>query len=158
MRFLTEADVSQQRPRAGSHLRLTQAPELAHGHHDIVERGEFQHEKVKLKNKADMFAPRRRAIEVAAIRHQLITDPDRAVIGLVEETEQVEERALATTRRAHDRRHMTSPRLKRDAAQHMHPPLTLPEVAMQVLAPQSEASAGALHQRREAGGRSREVR
>ena len=152
MRLLPEADVSQERPRSRDHLGLTQAPELAHGHHDIVERGEFQHEKVKLKNKADMFAPRRRAVEVAAIRHQLITNPDRAVIGLVEETEQVEERALATTRRAHDRRHMTSPRLKRDAAQHMHPPLALTEMPVQIRAAQSEASGSVLRRSREQGG------
>jgi hypothetical protein len=47
---------------------------------------------------------------------------------------------------------MTSPRLKRDAAQHMHPSLALTKMPVQIRATQSEASRSVLRRSREQGG------
>ena len=142
MGFIAQPDIREQRTGTFRHLILRQAAQLAHRHHHIIERRKLLHQKVKLENKPDMFAARRRTVEIAAVGHQLITDPNGTVIGLIEQTEQIKQRTFATSRRTDNRSHFTTTRLKRNATQHVHPALSFPEVAVQFFATQREFGIG----------------
>jgi hypothetical protein len=67
---------------------------------------------VKLENEPNVDAPSCRSIEITAVGHQLIVDPDITFLLSVEQTEQVEQRGFAATRRTHDRVYLPAMRLE----------------------------------------------
>jgi hypothetical protein len=86
---------------------------------------------VKLKDKADMFAARRRAFRITAIRHLPVVDPDVAAILPVEQAKQIQQSAFPTTRRTDNRVYLAALGLERNPLQYMHPSLALPQVAVE---------------------------
>ena len=75
-----------------------------------------------------------RALDVIVVGHELVTDPDGAVIRPVEQAEEIERGALAAAGRTDDGGDIAAAGLERYPAEHMHPPLPLPEITVKVLA------------------------
>src|SRR5690349_17855738 len=103
MGLFAEAYGVEQHLRTLRHLRGREAAEFAHRHHYVFQRAKFHHQKVELKHEADVLPASRGAVFVDAVRHQTTIDPDLALIGFIEEPQEVKQRALATARRADDR-------------------------------------------------------
>src|SRR5262249_40580714 len=102
----------------------------------------FQHQEMKLKHKADMGAARRSAREVVAVRHELAVDFHLSVVRLVQEAKQIKQCGFAAARRPDDGINPTALRLERYSLEHMHPPLALPEVPVEIRTPQRQRTGG----------------
>ena len=140
MGFCAEADRGQQAMRPLGHLGETEAAEFAHGHHDVFQRRELEHQKVKLKHETDVLTPGRRARQVVRVRHFTAVDLDLAAIRLVQQAQQIKQRRFAATRRAHDRVDLTTARFERDAFEDVHAGVVLTQIAVQVIAAQRKIS------------------
>jgi hypothetical protein len=79
-------------------------------------------------NTKPMCSPRagRRAHGVLAVRHELAPDPDLALVGLVEEAEEVQERRLAAAGRPDDRVDLPRLRLEGEPLKDVDPALVPP--------------------------------
>ena len=67
MDLVAQADRGEKFMRARAHRGFVEAAELAHGHHHVFQRGELLHQKMKLKDEADVHRAGRRAFGVAAV-------------------------------------------------------------------------------------------
>lgn len=132
--------------RAIRHLLLRQPTQFTHRHHYIFQRTKFLHQEVELENETDMRAPRRRSVEIAAVRHQLTIDPDVALFLPIEESKQVEQSRLSAARRPDNRVHLSGLRVERDATQNVYTTFILPEVPVNVRAAQRDVSGEICHE------------
>ena len=69
--------------RTVGHLGETQTAEFTHRHHHVFERRELEHQKVKLKHEANVFAASCRAGQVIGIGHFTAVNLNFAAVGLV---------------------------------------------------------------------------
>ena len=99
---------------------------------------------MELEDEADVLAAGGGARLVAAVRHELAVDPDVAVVRLVEEPQEVEQGALAAARGPDDRVDLAPAGLEGDPAQHVHPAVPLPQVAVQALAADGDVGVAGL--------------
>src|SRR5207247_1898120 len=106
------------------------------------QRRELEHQEVKLENESDVRATCRGPREVVGVRHRLSVDFDLAFVRLVEEAEEVEQRALAAPGRPDNRVDLAAMRLERDALEHVHAAFALAKVAVQARASQGDAGRG----------------
>ncbi len=92
---------------------------------------------MKLKDEADQFVAFAGQFAVGQAGDFRAADPEAAGIRLIEQTEQVEQGALAAARRADDGMHGGGRDFERDAAQDVDARLIFAEVALQVRADKS---------------------
>ena len=99
------------RDRASPH----QSPRVAHRDHDVFLRREILHQKMKLKNEADEFVALMRKLVIGQIRDRFRFDRNPADIGLIEQTENVEQRAFAAAGGTDNSVDATGLEIERDA-------------------------------------------
>src|SRR5204862_7801213 len=108
---LGEADLGEQRSR--TLLPLASRPPPQHRYLHVLERVERRHQQVELEDEADRGSPVLGRVVDSV--EQLAADGGRARVRSVEETDQVEGRALATTGRARQRYELSRCDPERDA-------------------------------------------
>ena len=136
--LVAQAHGFQEARRALLHLLRREPAQLSHGHHDVLEHGELEHQEVELEDEPDVLAAGRRADRVLAVRHQLVVDPDLPRVREVEEAQEVEERRFSASRRPHDGVDLSRPGLERDPLEDMDPALIPSQEAVQLLAAEGD--------------------
>ncbi len=116
---MREADATEQVARGGARGVRRLAPDPQR-HRDVVERAEFRQQMVELVDEAEAPVAHVAARDLGQRREVGAVDRDAARRRRVEPAEQVQQRALAGTRRADDRDRLGRLNRERHAAQHVH--------------------------------------
>src|SRR2546423_759849 len=104
-RFLPQTDFIEEISGALEHFRFAQPIQPPHRDHDVFLRGEIFEQKMELKDESEQLVSFSRKGVIGEMRDGLVLDRDPATVRLIEQAEDVEQGALATTRRADDRMH-----------------------------------------------------
>src|SRR2546426_8487524 len=88
------------------------------GHHHVLQRGEFPQEMVELKDKPQLAVPQLGELVGIQVGVARAVEPDVPARRAVECAQQVQQRALAGSRSAHDRYELSAVHLELHAAQH----------------------------------------
>lgn len=137
MGFFSKTDRTQKLMSTIRHFGLTQTREFAHRHHHVLQRGEFKHQEVKLKNEADVFTPGSGSSEVIGIRHNLGVYRDFPAVRLIEKTQQVEQSRLTAARGTNNCINLPPVGLEGNSLKHMNPAVSVAQIPVQVSATQS---------------------
>src|SRR5207247_2317005 len=149
---IRDADLGQEieRPLSG---RRPRAPDVARGQQHVFQRRERRQPEARLEQEADVAAPRPAPRGAAERGHAVVLVPHVATVAVLEQPEDVQQRALARARRAGDDDDLARLHGQVDAAQHPNRrprrgPVRLdePDGAQHQLA-RRIASAGAKNQR-----------
>src|SRR5207248_10562478 len=117
--FLAQSDRFKQASSAFAHLRIGQPPELAHWDHHILLRAEVFHQEMELKNESDELAAFMRQLIIAQMQRRLRFNGNSPRIRRIEETENIEQRALAAARWADNSVDAAWLEIERDPTQRM---------------------------------------
>ena len=131
-----EPHAIEQRAAAVPHRGL-EAPRVGgHGDDDVLQRREPGQEVVELEDEAEGPPPATGEPVVVEGARVLAVEDDPAVGGLVEQSHEVQERALSRARGSHQRRELPAAQREVDPAEHPGARLPLPEVAGDPLQPE----------------------
>jgi hypothetical protein len=87
----------------------TRHPTNAQRHGDILDCRKLGQEVMKLVDKADLEIPNFGSPGLAGSTQRLAINPDLSRAGLIQPTQELKQRGLARTRRAHDGKGLTEP-------------------------------------------------
>ena len=118
--FAAETDGLEQMRGTLVHLRLAQLGQAAHGDHDVFLGGEIFEEKMELEDESEKLIPFSGQGVIDEVGHRFVFDRDRAAIGVIEQSEDVKQSALAAAGGTDDRVDGAALELERDPAQRMH--------------------------------------
>src|SRR3954447_25846752 len=93
----TEPDFLKQIGGALEHFRLAQHVQAAHRDHYVFLRGKILEQEVELENEAEQLVSLPGQGVVDQVRDRFVFDRDLSAVSVVEETQDVEERALAAS-------------------------------------------------------------
>src|SRR5436190_18754632 len=126
--LVAQAHAVKQFGSAIAHLCIRELTKLTHWDHHIFLRSEVLHQEMELKDEADEFVPLLRELIVAEMGHRFGFDGNTPGVRCIEQTENIEQRAFATPRRADHGVNASSLDLKRHTAQSVHAFLFFPEM------------------------------
>jgi hypothetical protein len=128
------------------HFSQGEQPGAAHGNLDVFRGGEFLEQKMELEDETDFLVAKKGEFVLVQIGDELPGDFDRAAVGLVEEAQQIEERAFAAAGRAHDGVDALGIEMKRDVVEDVDAVFLLAEKTVKVFAAEDELGIGLLLQ------------
>jgi hypothetical protein len=144
MELVAEADEFEELAGAIFHFRLGEEAGAAHGNLDVFEGGEFLEEKVELEDEADFLVAEEGEFVLVEIGDDLAGDFDGAVVGLIEEAEEIEEGAFTAAGRAHDGVDALGVEMERDVVEDLDAIFILAEESVDAFAAEDEVGIGFL--------------
>jgi hypothetical protein len=119
MRTIGEAHLREEPAGRFAHRSIGASVRRHHRHHDVLERGELGQQIVVLEDEADRAAAQLRPLRFVEPRRGCTGDPHFARRRSIEQAHHVQERALARSRRADQRRELATIERQVDSVQHL---------------------------------------
>jgi len=129
-RFLPEADFIEEECRALEHFRFAQHIQTPHRDHDVFLRGKIFEEKMELEDESQELVSSSSQRVIDKMRDGFVLDCDPAAVRLIEQAEDVKERALPAAGRADDGVDGAALELERHAAERVDAIFVLAEIAL----------------------------
>src|SRR2546423_12425278 len=129
-RFFSQTNFIEQISRAFQHFRFAQPIEPPHGDHDVFLRGKIFEEKMELKDESKELVSFSGQRVVDEMRDGFVLDRDPTAIRLIEQAEDVKQRALAAAGWADHGMDGPALELQRHAAERVHTIFVFAEIAL----------------------------
>src|ERR1051326_9050086 len=120
VQFTAESHFIEQISRTAPHLRFAEPSQPTHRQHHVFLGGKIFEQKMKLKNKTKQFVPLSGKDVIRQLRYRDLLEGDASALWMIEQSEDVKQRAFAAPGRTNNGVHCSPFEVQRHSAQSVH--------------------------------------